>query len=1068
MTEFPQVDSGLVVPVFNQGDNPSSCLNKTMAFLIAVASLRFPSTNNQLRTSFNPRNQATIQYGKVTVQQVQGRQGQSYAGTSYKGNATSFGGNNVRGQARVVKCYNCQGEGHMARQCTQPKRTRNFAWFKEKAMLAEAREARQILDEEQLAFLVYLGIPDGQTAQITIPNTAAFQTEDLNAYDSNCDAVLNAKAVLMANLSNYDFDVILEVPHSDSYHNDMDNQSVHAIQDFEQTPVAVVQAQRIKLTLYDGSVISKQHVASPVFDDEETLILEEVSQSKMLAKQNDPISKEKKVNTTPINYAELNQLSEDFGKRFVLQRELSDEQAFWLQTSHPNIDQSASSPVKIKAPQELPKIELFLENDRLLQKIMSQDVMICVMNSIAAFDDVNVEMRKYFENNDLKAQLQAKDTTICMFKIDLEPLAPRLLYNREAHIDYLKHTQEQAGILQGLVKQAKAKQPLDNALDFACKHAKRIQELLVYVRDTCPNAYKPSEKMINVTPMNKVKKARFFEPLTSSSNIKQVVQTVLWYLDSGCSKHMTGNRSQLMNFLGSVTFSRVYYVEGLRHNLFSVGQFCDTDLEVAFRRNTCFIRNLEDVDLLSGSKDTNLYTISLDDMLKTSSIYLLSKALKTKSWLWHRQLSHLNFGTLNKLAKDGLARGIPKLKFQKDHLCSTCALGKNKKSSHQPKAEDTNQEKLYLLHMDLYGPMRVDSINGKKYIVPAMASEQFGAGLGLQCLTPATTSSGLVTNPIPQQPCNLPNLDDWDHLFQPMFDEYFNNPTIAISSIPVAAGPRAVDIGFKESPKTPHFHDDPLHESLHEDSTSHGSSSNKLKKALYGLKQAPRAWYDMLSSFLISQHFFKVQDVNDGVDVILFRITNFSKSQSDSVDTPMVEKNKLDEDLQGTPVDATLYRGMIGYLMYLTSSRPDLIYGTINMGLWYSKDTGMSLIAYSDADHAGCQDTRRSTSGSAQFLDYGFQFNKIPLYCDNKSAIALCCNNVQHSRAKHIDVRYHFIKEQVENGIVELYFILMEYQLADIFTKPFPREIFNFLIEKLGMRSMSPETLKRLTEEENE
>ncbi|GJT04073.1 hypothetical protein Tco_0838535, partial [Tanacetum coccineum] len=122
--------------------------------------------------------------------------------------------------------------------------------------------------------------------------------------------------------------------------------------------------------------------------------------------------------------------------------------------------------------------------------------------------------------------------------------------------------------------------------------------------------------------------------------------------------------------------------------------------------------------------------------------------------------------------------------------------------------------------------------------------------------------------------------------------------------------------------------------------------------------------------------------------------------------------------------------------------------GTINMGLWYSKDTGMSLIAYADADHARCQDTRRSTSGSAQFLD---------------SSVLR-----QHSRAKHIDVRYHFIKEQVENGIMELYFVRIEYQLADIFTKPLPRERFNFLIEKLGMRSVSLETLKRLTEEENE
>ncbi|GJR19213.1 retrovirus-related pol polyprotein from transposon TNT 1-94 [Tanacetum coccineum] len=260
----------------------------------------------------------------------------------------------------------------------------------------------------------------------------------------------------------------------------------------------------------------------------------------------------------------------------------------------------------------------------------------------------------------------------------------------------------------------------------------------------------------------------------------------------------------------------------------------------------------------------------------------------------------------------------------------------------------------------------------------------------------------------------------------------------------------------------------------------------KLKKALYGLKQAPRAWYDMLSSFLISQHFSK-----GAVDPILFTrqvgndllldykisqsprgifinqskyafeiVKKYGMLSSNSVDTPMVVKSKLDEDLQGTPIYDTLYRGMIGSLMYLTFSRPDLIYavclcaryqakptekhlnavkrifrylkGTINMGLWYSKDTGMSMTAYADADHAGCQDTRRSTSGSAQFLgdklmrsqltDYGFQFNKIPLYYDNKSAIALCCNNVQHSRAKNIDVRYHFIKEQVENGIMKLYF----------------------------------------------
>ncbi|GKA06407.1 retrovirus-related pol polyprotein from transposon TNT 1-94 [Tanacetum coccineum] len=169
--------------------------------------------------------------------------------------------------------------------------------------------------------------------------------------------------------------------------------------------------------------------------------------------------------------------------------------------------------------------------------------------------------------------------------------------------------------------------------------------------------------------------------------------------------------------IGNVTISRVYYVEGLGHNLFSVGQFCDSNLEVAFRQHTCFIRNLEGVDLLTGSRGNNLYTLSLGDMMASSPICLLSKASKTKSWLWHRRLSHLNFGAINHLARHGLVRGLPKLKFEKDHLCSACAMGKSKKKPHKPKSEDTNQEKLYLLHMDLYGPMRVTSVNGKKYIL---------------------------------------------------------------------------------------------------------------------------------------------------------------------------------------------------------------------------------------------------------------------------------------------------------------------------------------------------------------
>ncbi|GJZ75204.1 retrovirus-related pol polyprotein from transposon TNT 1-94 [Tanacetum coccineum] len=134
--------------------------------------------------------------------------------------------------------------------------------------------------------------------------------------------------------------------------------------------------------------------------------------------------------------------------------------------------------------------------------------------------------------------------------------------------------------------------------------------------------------------------------------------------------------------IGNITISRVYYVEGLGHNLFFVGQFFDSNLKVAFRQHTCFIRNLEGVDLLTGSRGNNLYTLSLGDMMASSPICLLSKASKTKSWLWHRRLYHLNFGAINHLARHGLVQDLPKLRFEKDHLCSAYQSRKTLSVTH--------------------------------------------------------------------------------------------------------------------------------------------------------------------------------------------------------------------------------------------------------------------------------------------------------------------------------------------------------------------------------------------------
>ncbi|GJZ38203.1 retrovirus-related pol polyprotein from transposon TNT 1-94 [Tanacetum coccineum] len=909
-------------------------------------------------------------------------------------------------------------------------------------------------------------------------------------------------------------------------------------------------------------------------------------------------------------------------------------------------------------------------------------------------------------------------------------------------------------------------------------------------------------------------------PADPQETIAPVVQIVLWYLDSGCSKHMTGDRSRLRNFvkkfIGTVRFgndhfgaimgygdyvigdsviSRVYYVEGLGHNLFSVGQFCDSDLEVAFRKHTCFVRDLDGVDLIKGSRGTNLYTISVEDMMRSSPICLLSKASKNKSWLWHRRLNHLNFGTLNDLARKDLVRGLPRLKFEKDHLCSACQLGKSRKATHKPKTINTITEVLHTLHMDLCGPLRVQSINGKKYILvivddysrftwvkflrskdetpvfvinllkqlqvglnktvrfvrtdngtefvnknltdfyksvgithekTVMRNPQqngvverrnhtprlplhdkkpnlsflciFGAlcyptndiedldklkakadigffvgyapnrkgykiynkrnrqimetihvtfdelteqtapvhsssGPNPNLLTPGPISSGLIPNSALAIPYVPPTNKNLELLFQPMFDEYFETPTgdhqmphVPAVPPPVIPTSPSVSISFDyDAPSGSHSPSSSAHQSSlvhHDVATEHSfekqlatdalwcfynsvlskvepknfksavaedcwfqamqdeihefdrldvwelvpppdcamiialkwiykvkldeygdvlknkarlvakgyrqeegldfeesfapvarleairiflanaASKNmtvyqmdvktaflngelkeevyvsqpegfvdpdrphhvyRLKKALYGLKQAPRAWYDTLSKFLLAQGFSKgVVDptlfirktgkhtlhVQIYVDDIIFASTDpkdcdrfsnemsskfqmsmmgqisfflglqisqnprgifinqskyaneilkkFDLHKSDPVDTPMVERTKLDEDLSGIPVDQTQYRSMIGSLMYLTASRPDLVFavcmcaryqskptkkhleavkrvfrylqGSINMGLWYPKDTAMALTAYADADHAGCQDTRRSTSGSAQFL----------------------------------------------------------------------------------------------------
>nr|GEU47499.1 hypothetical protein [Tanacetum cinerariifolium] len=629
---------------------------------------------------------------------------------------------------------------------------------------------------------------------------------------------------------------------------------------------------------------------------------------------------------------------------------------------------------------------------------------------------------------------------------------------------------------------------------------------------------------------------------------------------------------------GNVTINRVYYIEGHNHNLFSVGQFCDADLEVAFRKSTCFVRDLQGNDLLIVR-------------------------------LWHRRLSHLNFDYINLLLKKDIVIGLPKLKYVKDQLCSSCELSKAERSSFKSKAVPSSKGRLNLLHMDLCGPMQVASINWKKYILvivddyskytwtlflrskdetPEVLKEfltmiqrnlqallitaeavaaacytqnqsiiipthgktpyhiindkkpsikylyifgcicyLIGDGENLDKLNEkgdpfesihirfdkikevsktsvANNTSGLVPqrqkasdydNPdlSPQlqnvsssADANVSSQQELDLLFGPLYDEFFNadhpleqvrgNPsrpvqtrrqlatdlemcmfaltvwelvdkpfvktviklkwlwknkkdedqTVIRNKARLVAKGYAQEEGidFEESfAPVARLEAEEVYVAQPDGfvDPNHPEKVYLLKKALNGLKQAPRAW----TSNPQSPRGIFINQANYTLEIL----HKHGVGKGQRICTPMATKPKLDADLSGNPVDQTDYRSKIGSLMYLTSSRQDIVEA-------YLKGSSFELIAFLDVDHAGCIDSRKSTYGGIQFLgdklvswmskkqnctamssaeaeyltlsascaqvmwmrtqfqDYGFNYNKIPLYCDSQSAIAISCNPV--------------------------------------------------------------------------
>nr|GEW60790.1 hypothetical protein [Tanacetum cinerariifolium] len=520
-------------------------------------------------------------------------------------------------------------------------------------------------------------------------------------------------------------------------------------------PLCLTRAKQVQPVLYNGhEIIKDNHAPAIVHNTKDTLEIAEITRKKMNAEMNNPECVTRMVKIAPHDYSK-----ENFLATFTPQKQLTPKQIFWsndlikLKSKALKEQTKVSRPIKalIVYPPNTPttlvpkvfptkKLEaevaqyvvdrkhvaierknLLIANDNLIAECLSKEVFYVATNSelnVARFTKMIVahtvvEVRCLELDAELAKLHNTSNHDNQESKLEVNHLNLQLKYqnlkddfgNNPSTLD--KDTPDFDSVFV-IGKMQASLQGKDNVIR---KLKKKISQLQVTRSDTniCPNASgskpKSNIKTNRISPAKGVNKLpvedqprtnksrlRTSNRVDSSSRLKRnVVQIVLWYLDSGCSKHMTEDHSRLMNFvkkfIGTVRFGNDHFGAIMGYGDYVIGDNV--------------ISNTDGVELIKGSHWSNLYTISVEDMLKSSPICLLSKASKNKSWLWHRRLNHLNFGTINDLARKDLVRGLPRLKFEKDHLYSACQLGKSKKHTHKPKTENTNLEVLNTLHMDL-------------------------------------------------------------------------------------------------------------------------------------------------------------------------------------------------------------------------------------------------------------------------------------------------------------------------------------------------------------------------------
>ncbi|GJR96714.1 hypothetical protein Tco_0268888 [Tanacetum coccineum] len=483
-----------------QGDDPIACLNKAMAFMSTVMASHCPSTNNQIKISSNPRNQATIQDGRVIVQQVQGRHGQSFVGTETKGNATRSRGNNDASQARVVKCYNYQDEWHMERQCTWPKRLRNSAWFKEKMLLVQAQESGQEMDEEQLAFLADPCVSNGQATQTIIPQNATFQTDNLDATFQTVMISLQQKRSLW---------LIFLVTIQTSSLSELNEVKMV----FNQMEAAVEQCsvdkkyfniEKKELSLDNDRVLDHiicqvvmnivMHVDSIPVNDlpiNNKCVVHDNHEIERLEQENDHLFElllsQDIVHICVNSLASRNDCHEiqesfiyEYNKNLVLMAKLAKKEHM--------VENKKIYEVVVRCSR--------LENRSANLELKLQHQKESFLNN-RSFNNQNApEILEFFKINKWQAKLDTKDVSIAKLKKHIKNLKGKTMVKNDALPDNTKF------IALGMFK-----------LDLEPLSPK---EVLVYVIATCPCLKKPSEKLVAVTSLNKNKKVRFVEPATSS------------------------------------------------------------------------------------------------------------------------------------------------------------------------------------------------------------------------------------------------------------------------------------------------------------------------------------------------------------------------------------------------------------------------------------------------------------------------------------------------------------------------------------------------------------------------